>query len=173
VLAPVLAALALAAACSDRAPPPPGAGPPPGAWRTFEGTWSAAGERRTLDLGPDRQASVLDLSGALVLAGEGGLGAGFQARALAFSDGRETGVGSAVWTDERGDHVYSELRGAPIAAGRRVVGTITGGTGRWTGITGEYGFEWTWVVETDGRLQGRTVGLRGRARVAGPGSVTR
>jgi hypothetical protein len=166
IRASVLALVAAVAACEPPAHEAPAAA---GEWRSFEGTWSAAGERRTLEAAPGTQASILDLSGSIVLTGERGLGAGFQARALTFSDGSASGgVGRAVWTDQRGDRIFSELRRAGVATGQRVVGTITGGTGRWTGIVGEYAFEWRWVVETDGRVQGRAVGLRGRGRIAAP-----
>jgi hypothetical protein len=168
-LGPGVLALAIAAACAQPAKQP-GAAVPAGEFRSFEGNWSAAGERRTLDIGPDGQASILDLSGSILLTGERGLGAGFQARAITFSDGTAASVGRAEWTDERGDRIFSELRGAPVATGRHIIGTITGGTGRWSGISGEYGFEWKWVIETDGRVQGRAVGLRGRARIDAPGS---
>jgi hypothetical protein len=165
---PRLLALALAVAACTQPAPERAAAPRPGEWRSFAGTWSAAGDRRTLDVAPDRQASILDVSGSLLLTGERGLGAGFQARAIAFSDGTASSVGRAVWTDERGDRIFSELRGAQVATGRRVLGTITGGTGRWSGISGEYAFDWTYVIETEGRVQGRTVGLTGRARIAAP-----
>jgi hypothetical protein len=161
-------ALAVVAACTQPTAQP-GAAAPAGELRSFEGNWSAGGDRRTLDIGTGRHAAILDLSGSLVLTGERGLGAGFQARAITFWDGTEALVGRAVWTDERGDRIFSELRGAPVATGRRISGTITGGTGRWSGISGEYGFEWKWVIEAEGRVQGRAVGLRGRARIAAPG----
>jgi hypothetical protein len=166
-LGPGVLALALVAACTQ---PPglPAAAAPAGELRAFEGSWSAAGERRTLEVAPDRQASLLDLSGSILLTGERGLGAGFQARAITYSDGTAA-VGRAVWTDELGDRIFSELRGAPVATGRHIVGTITGGTGRWSGISGEYELEWKWVVEVEGRVQGRAVGLRGRARIGAPG----
>ena len=166
---PVLVAVALAAGCARPGAPERSAAPPAGEWRSFEGTWSAAGDRHDLEAAPGRQAAILDLSGSILLTGERGLGVGFQARAIAYSDGAATSVGRAVWTDERGDRIFSELRGAPIATGQRVAGTITGGTGRWAGIAGEYGFEWKWVLESDGRTQGRTADLRGRARIAAPG----
>ncbi len=167
------AAVLAAAACSERAKDQVAAAPP-GAWRSFEGTWSAAGERRAIEIGPDARASILDLSGSVLLTGERGLGAGFQSRALAYSDGTASSVGRAVWTDERGDKLFSELRGAPVATGREIVGTFTGGTGRWTGITGEYRFEWKYVVDADeGRVSGRVVGLRGRARIDAPGGTER
>jgi hypothetical protein len=168
-----LLALALLGACAPSAPPQPS--PPPGEWRAFEGTWSAAGDRRSIETGADRRASVVDLSGSVLLStGRPGLGAGFQARAIAYVDGTTSSVGRAVWTDEHGDRIFSELHGAPVEAGRHLFGTITGGTGRWTGIEGEYRLEWSWVVETEeGRVQGRTVSLKGRARIAGAGEGAR
>ncbi len=159
----LLAAVALAAACERTAPPT--AAPAPGEWRTFEGTWTAAGDRRSIDAGPGQEAAVVDLSGSILLVGARGLGAGFQARAIAYSDGRTMGIGRAVWTDERGDRIFSELSGAELATGRRVSGKFTGGTGRWTGIAGEYGFDWKYVIDTEGRISGRAEGLQGRARI--------
>ena len=167
LLPSAFAVVVLAASCTR----PAGEGsavPPPGEWRSFGGTWSAAGERRSLGIGAGRRAAILDLSGTVLLTGERGLGVGFQARAITFSDGTASSVGRAVWTDERGDRIFSELRGAAVETGRNVVGTITGGTGRWSGITGEYGFEWKYVIEGDGRVQGRAVDLRGRARILAP-----
>jgi len=57
-----------------------------------------------------------------------------------------------------------------VATGRRIVATISGGTGRYAGITGDYTFEWQYVVEAEaGTVQGRAIGLRGRYRAAGAG----
>ena len=42
-------------------------------------------------------------------------------------------VGRAVWTDERGDQVFSELKGEWVGTGNRIVGTFIGGTGRYAG----------------------------------------
>jgi hypothetical protein len=163
-----LGALALLAACAQ--PPAPQQAVPEGGWRTFQGTWTASGDRRTLETGGDRQASILDVSGSILLTGARGLGVGFQGRAITFSDGT-TGIGRAVWTDERGDQIFSELRGTTVETGRHVHGTFTGGTGRWAGITGEYDFDWTYFIEGEGRAQGRTVGLQGRARLAPEGGA--
>jgi hypothetical protein len=169
---PHFVALAVLAGCAR--PAPETATPPPGEWRSFEGTWTAGGDRRTIETGPDQRASLVDLSGSvLLLGGKPGIGAGFQARAIAYADGTASSVGRAVWTDERGDRIFSELRGAPLAAGRHLFGTFTGGTGRWAGIEGEYRLEWTWVVETGDSVQGRTVALRGRARIGGAGEGAR
>ncbi len=170
----LLLVVALTSACGRPAPVPRAAeAPPQGAWRSFEGTWTATGERHALDAGRERPATILAISGSLLLTGERGLGVGFQAQAVAFSDGGDTAVGRAVWTDEGGDRIFSDLRGAPVATRGRVVGTITGGTGRWSGITGTYELEWSYVVESEERVQGRAVGLRGRARIGSPEGGTR
>jgi hypothetical protein len=72
--------------------------------------------------------------------------------------------GRCVWTDEHGDKVYSELKGEFLATGNHIVGTFLGGTGRYAGITGEYSFQWEYVVESeDGSVSGRAVNLAGRA----------
>jgi hypothetical protein len=161
----LLVAIALAAACR-RPAEEPGTALPAGEWRSFEGTWTAAGDRRAIDAAPGQQASVVDFSGSILLTGERGIGAGFQARAIAYSDGKALSVGRAVWTDERGDMIFSELSGGQLATGRRITGTFTGGTGRWSGIAGEYGFDWKYVIDTETRVQGRAEQLRGRARIA-------
>jgi hypothetical protein len=157
---PLVVALLLAVACSG---PGPESAPAPGESRTFEGTWSASGTRRTLQLEPGHQASIVSLTGSLLLTGERGLGYGFQAEAIGISDTVTGGIGRCVWTDERGDKIFSELKGEPLGTGSRVAGTITGGTGRWAGLTGEYELRWQYVLESDdGTISGRAVGLKGR-----------
>ena len=75
-------------------------------------------------------------------------------------------VGRAVWTDERGDKVFSELKGEWVGTGNHIAGTFLGGTGRYAGATGEYEFQWQYVLTAeDGTVSGRTVGLKGRVRV--------
>jgi hypothetical protein len=160
-----LASLLFAAACSHPVVPSPKS-PPPGEWRTFEGNWSAAGTRQTLNLGTNHRASIFDLTGSLLLTGERGLGVGFQARAIGFTDSLTGMQGRCVWTDERGDQVYSELKGEFVASGNHIVGTFVGGTGRYAGLTGEYSFQWRFIVESeDGTVGGRAVDLKGRARL--------
>jgi hypothetical protein len=90
---------------------------------------------------------------------------GFKAQAIGFSDSRAGMQGRCVWTDERGDMVYSELRGEAVGSGNRIVGTFIGGTGRYGGVTGDYTFQWQYVVDAeDGAVSGRVVDLKGRAR---------
>ena len=75
-----------------------------------------------------------------------------------------------MWTDEHGDKVFSQLRGEPIGTGSKVLGTITGGTGRFAGLTGEYELHWQYVIESDdGTVSGRAVGLKGRVTAPAAG----
>ena len=142
--------------------PAPGDGPQ-GEVRSFEGSWSAAGLKRTLKLGPGHEAAVFDLSGSVVLSGEHRPAVGFRARVIGFSDDRATMLGRSVWTDERGDQVFSDLRGDTKATGNRIFGTIRGGTGRYAGVTGDYSFEWKYMVESgDGAVSGRAIDLKGQ-----------
>jgi len=134
-------------------------------WRAFSGTWSASGRRQTLRTEGNRPAAIIQLSGAVVLASPAGLSSAFRAEAIGFDDGTQTAVGRAVWTDSRGDLVFSVLKGEPLATGRRITGTITGGTGRYANIAGDWELTWQFVVETeDGEVQGRAADLKGRAR---------
>jgi hypothetical protein len=151
--------------CS-RAPHASPSAPSAEGWHQFQGTWTAAGSRNIMPMGRDRRAAVSTFEGSLVLAGESGVGVGFQSQALVFNDSATGLVGRAVWTDERGDQVFSELRGEGTAEGNKISGTFVGGTGRYTGATGTYAFSWRFVIENeDGVVQGQSVGLNGRVRL--------
>jgi hypothetical protein len=141
---------------------------PDGAWRTFSGSWSARGQRQVVATEGNGSAAIVHLSGAVVLA-RTDLEGGLLGEAIAFDDGQKLSVGRAVWTDARGDRVFSELRGEPVATGRRVAGTITGGTGQYAGATGDYALTWQYVAQdVDDVIQGRAVDLQGRLRKGTP-----
>lgn len=89
---------------------------PTAEWHDFHGTWTAAGNRHSLRLGSDRRASITDFNGSLVLAGTTRPAVGFGAEAIVLSDTATGMVGRTVWTDERGDQVYSELKGEGTAS---------------------------------------------------------
>jgi hypothetical protein len=137
-------------------------------WTTFNGTWSAVGRRQTLRTEGEHPAAIIQLSGSVVLTNEtsaGGLPSAFHAEVIGFTDGDQLGAGRAVWTDARGDLVFSTLKGERLATGRRITATITGGTGRYAGLTGDWELTWQFVVATDeGEVQGRAADLKGRFR---------
>lgn len=135
-------------------------------WKEFQGTWTAVGNRQVLRLGGDRRASIAQFDGSLVLAGPLRPAIGFRAEAIVFNDSATGMLGRAVWTDERGDHVYSELRGEGTATGNHIVGIFQGGTGRYAGATGTYEFSWRFLLEAeDGSVQGQSTNLKGKARI--------
>ena len=161
---PILASLLLTLACGQPGDPSTQT-PVAGEWLTFEGTWTAAGTRQTLRLGPNNRAAIFDLTGSVLLTGAQRPAVGFIARAIGFSDSRTGMQGRSVWTDERGDMVYSELKGQAVGSGNRIAGTFVGGTGRYVGVTGDYSFQWQYVIDReDGAVSGRVVDLKGRAR---------
>jgi len=160
----LLAAAVLGVAPDVAGEPPAG----PEGWRPFEGSWSAVGARQTVPTEGDRPAAIVRVTGAVVIANGEGLSRGFQGEAIFFDDGRGLGVGRAVWTDDRGEKIYSELKGEPAQTGRRVAGAITGGTGRYAGLTGEYTLSWQYVVQAEeGVIQSRSADLKGRFRPGG------
>jgi hypothetical protein len=154
-------ASALAFALAGAAPPPERT-----AWaHAFEGTWSAMGRRHTLPTGTDRPAVLVELSGSVVLTVAAGLARGFRGEAIGFDDGRHISGGAAVWTDTRGNQVFSVFSGSAVQTGRRLVGTITGGTGPYAGLTGEYAMTWQYVVQGENdTVQGRAPDLKGSIR---------
>ncbi len=161
---PVLLLLALLVPA--QAPVGQGGAPPQGAWRTFEGSWSASGQRQVLPSGIGRLADTFQLSGSVALTLGEGLARGYLGEAIGFDDGASISVGSAVWTDQRGDRIFSQLKGEPFGEGHRINGTITGGTGRYANLEGDYTFVWQYLVLAEGgTVQGRSIDLKGRVRV--------
>ena len=135
-------------------------------WHEFQGTWTAAGSRASIPLGDGRRASIAKLEGSLVLAGPSRPAVGFRAEALVLNDSATGTVGRAVWTDEHGEQIFSELTGQGTSTGSHIVGSLVGGTGRYAGATGGYEFSWRFVLETeDGAVQGESEGLTGKIRV--------
>ena len=166
-----LAPLLFATACGQATISAPGLSSL-GEWHTFEGNWSASGTRHTLILETNHRASIVDLTGSLLLTGDRGLGIGFRAEVIGFSDNLAGTQGRCVWTDEQGNKLYSELKGDDIGTGNRILGTFLGGTGRFANITGEYSFHWQYVVESeDGAVSGRATDVTGRARLGSPAAT--
>ena len=141
----------------------------------FAGSWNAIGSRRSIALGKNRRGSIIELKGTMLLTGKAQLGVGFRAELIALVDS-ETGLtGRSVWTDDRGDQLFSEVKGEGDAANNLIEGTFWGGTGRYAGVTGSYEYSWQFVIEAeDGSIQGRAVGLKGnvqKGQVASEGVV--
>jgi hypothetical protein len=137
-------------------------------WRAFAATWSLAGSRTTLAT-QARPAAVVHASGTLVITKGDVIGRGFFGELIGLDDGGTLLVGRAVLTDAKGEKVFVTLRAQPLGTGRTATGTITGGTGRWTGLEGDFTFSWESVVESDDdEIHAFTVNVEGRARKGTP-----
>jgi hypothetical protein len=153
--------------CGVGAAPPAQADPNPidASWHEFNGMLTAAGSRQAIGLGGDRRASVADYSGSLMLYGPSRPALGFRAEAVVLNDSTTGLVGRAVWTDDVGNQVYSELRGESTATGNRIFGTFLGGSGRYQGATGTYEFSWRFLLEgEDGTVQGQSMDFNGKVK---------
>jgi hypothetical protein len=90
---------------------------------------------------------------------------GFRVEVITMNDTATGLIGRAVWTDERDDQLFSELKGQGTSAENKIIGTFVGGTGRYRGATGVYTFSWRFVIENDdGTVQGQSQGLQGQVR---------
>jgi hypothetical protein len=159
----ILLALAVAVTGCRPAPESPKPDGTAGEWLEFTGSWNATGSRRTISLGADRRGSIIDLRGTMLLAGPKRPGVGFRAEVIALVDSGTGLVGRSVWTDDRGEQVFSELQGEGTSERNRITGKILGGTGRYAGATGSYEFSWQSVIEAEeGAIQGRAIDLKGR-----------
>lgn len=167
----LLAFLALSCGGTSRGPE---SAPARGESGIFEGTGSSSGRAQTLLLGQGRYVAIMTLNGSLILNGDRLLGHGFRSETIGFTDSLKGGKAWSVWTDSRGDKVFSEVQGGAVGTGIRFTGSLLGGTGSYSGLTGQYEFEWQYVVRAeDGTIHGRSVGLRGRFRREAPPSPRR
>ena len=137
-------------------------------WRPFTAKWTLSGQRQTLEAGGPRPASVVHLTGTITLTSGGEkLRRGFFSEVIGFDDGGSVLIGRIVFVDDRADRIYCTVKAEPIGNGRRATATITGGTGRFAGLEGEFSFSWQYVVdEGDGEITLRAVDVAGRTRGA-------
>lgn len=169
-----LRAILLAAAIGVFAAPVRGGPPAPDEWHPFTATWTLSGQRSFLPTEGERPASVVTLSGPLVITKGQGLGRGLLSQVIGFDDGGAVLAGRAVFTDERGDRIFCTFKAEPIGTGRHGTATITGGTGRFAGLEGDFSFAWQYVVaEESEELSVRAVDVEGRTRTGTSGKGVR
>jgi hypothetical protein len=145
---------------------------PPSAdgWRAFTANWTLGGEREQIESGASRPASVVHVKGTLALtSGAGGLREGFASDLIGFDDGDSLLVGRIVLVDDRADRIFCSVKAEPIGNGRKATATITGGTGRFASLEGEFTFSWQYVVDAGkGEIALRAVNVVGRTRKKAP-----
>jgi len=138
-------------------------------WRPFSATWALSGTRTSVPTEGARGAAILHASGSFVITKGDVVGRGFFGEVVGFDDGGTLLAGRAVFTDAQGDRIYATIKAQPLGTGRTATATITGGTGRWAGLEGDFTFAWRYVVESgEGDFDAVTVNVEGRARRAPP-----
>jgi hypothetical protein len=163
-----LFAALICSACEQSSPPLQKTGEP-GQVRNFTGTWTATGDRQTMELGSGHVTAIFRYSGSLLLSGEQRVNAGFKGEIIGFADSQSGMQGRCTWTDENGDKLFSELHSETINLDQPINGRFIGGTGRYNKVTGEYTFKWQRLIEQEyGRVSGRVVGLKGWIRLYAP-----
>lgn len=162
-----LLAAAFLAACSPAPGPAPIATVPlpqsAQSAQEFTGTLTVSGTRQALGFADRERAATFRLSGSALLQGPKRPNLGFRVEFIGFADSRMGLVGRGVWTDERGDQAFSELRAEQLSTDKPINGRFTGGTGRYLGLRGEYRFTWRYMGDAeDGTVTGRVTDLRGK-----------
>ncbi len=109
---------------------------------TIEAFASWQGEGTLIPMGPNPAVMVATLSGVVYIQTEQGpLRSGTiicpATAEISLDDGKQTARGRCAWTANDGDRVFAEW----TCAGRHMIGckgdyTLTGGTGRFEGVTG-------------------------------------
>jgi len=168
----ILRAVLVASALIGLVPVAPGQQPASEGWRPFRATWTLSGQRQTLDTGGERPAAVVHLTGTITLTSGGEeLRHGFFSEFIGLDDGGSVLVGRIVLVDDRTDRIYCAVKAEPLGNGRHATATITGGTGRFARLEGEFTFSWQYVVDARaGEINLRAVNVAGRTRrTAAPG----
>lgn len=114
---------------------------------TFDGNWQLVGEAKTVETGGE-SVILLRASGPVSVTGSGGMKTSFTSECVGASDGETGGAGRCVWTDEDGDQLFLSLAGeiiGPAGTFRETRGSVTGGTGKYVGLEGDYVADWLFV----------------------------
>jgi hypothetical protein len=108
---------------------------------TFSARWVISGTWRGLGLGDEREVIVSDWGGRLDVMPGGGAIVDLASRCLVLWDSATGGTARCRWRHPSGDEIWSEIEGGLFAKGTPVTGRFVGGTGRYSGISGEFRFD--------------------------------
>ena len=116
---------------------------------TISGGFQATAHRE-IDTGPGRKAMVYSVLGSLGLKLGAEAPRPLSAECLGFDEHGEAyptvGTGRCVWKDAQGDAIFVSI----ATSGDRNVYTVTGGTGKWSGASGEIQSSFTYLPAPEG-----------------------
>jgi hypothetical protein len=136
----------------------------------FRGGWIANGTRTPFPFGEGRQIFTFRIAGHVNLQTALGKKKDYWSECIGLADSVTGITGRCVWKDLAGSEIYLTLQSDRLQQGSRVTGTFVGGTGPFSGISGDLSFTWSSVISlTDAEgvvsVTGQTGNLGGRYRV--------
>ncbi len=136
----------------------------------FKGSWVANGTQTPFSFEKGRQVFTFTIAGHVSLQNVLGKKKDYWSECIGLADSSTGIVGRCVWKDLAGPEIYITVQSDLLKQGSQVTGTIVGGTGPLSGISGDLSFNWSSViVQTDAEgiveITGQTKNLGGRYRV--------
>ncbi len=136
----------------------------------FKGTMIANGTRTPFPFGDGRQVFTFRLGGHLSLQTPLGKKKDYWSECIGLADSTTGVVGRCTWKDLDGPEIYLTIQSDKLQQGSQVTGTIVGGSGKLSGISGDLSFNWSSVItQTDAEgivnVTGQTRNLAGRYQV--------
>jgi len=137
---------------------------------TFQGNWTLEGRTSTIEI-DGHEVNVMRVQGPVTVQTTGGLRTAFESDCVGISDGEAGGTGRCVWTDQDGDAISMDLEGrviGPAGTFREARGVITGGTGKYEKLQGEYQLDWLFIDSAiePGKVMGKGTKLTGTWRIS-------
>ncbi|HJV66941.1 MAG TPA: hypothetical protein VJ550_14510 [Geomonas sp.] len=135
----------------------------------FKGSWIANGTRTTFPFVKGRKVFTFQIGGHVSLQTALRGKKDYWSDCIGLADAVTGMIGRCVWKDLAGPELYVVLQSDRLEPGSQVKGTIVGGTGPLSGLSGELSFNWSSIiVQTDAQgieeLTGQTLNLAGRYR---------
>jgi hypothetical protein len=135
----------------------------------FKGNWIANGTRTPFPFGDDRQVFTFKIAGHVSLQTSLARKKDYWSECVGLVDSVTGLTGRCVWKDLAGPEIYITVQSDRLQQGSLVTGTIVGGSGKLTGISGDITFNWSSVIslKEDGvmTVTGETRNLTGHYRV--------
>ena len=131
---------------------------------SFDGRWEVVGKAQKIELGSERTVTVVKFQGAIVLTGQArGLSRGFRSECVGLQDQKTGGLGRCVWKDRFDHEIWSEIASDSLGNARKSRGKLVGGTGKFEGISGQFEFDWVYMMPAskEGTVRGYATGIAG------------
>ena len=111
---------------------------------TFVGTWTASGDRQSIEFSADRKVFTFKLEGHVNLQSDLGRTRDYWAECIGLWDSETGGDAKCVWSDLEGvDKAYLVLENKILKEDTAMTGKFVGGAGGLEGLEGKLSFTWS------------------------------